>query len=317
MSEPTHILEAALSELDAGRRVALAAIVATRGATPQPAGAMICVDEAARVVGTLGGGCVEAEVRHRAHALLKEARGEVYTFSLDHDSGFEDGMICGGQMDIAVQVLRPHEELAPLRAAVTRLRDGCDATLAIRSVLRERPVEFHLRLDAPPQLVIAGGGHIGRIVARLAALLGFDICAIDDRFEFANAARFPPPMRPVVGDIAATLRDWPIDARTYIVIVTRGHTHDEAALEAVLNSPARYIGMIGSRRKIDLISDELRQRGATNQQLARVRAPIGLDINAVTTEEIAVSIVAQLTQIRRADHAATVEGPFPIAEHAA
>ncbi|RME39326.1 MAG: XdhC/CoxI family protein, partial [Planctomycetota bacterium] len=116
---------------------------------------------------------------------------------------------------------------------------------------------------------------------------------------FANADRFPPPMRPVVGDIEETLRGFPIDASTYVVIVTRGHRHDERALAAVVDSPARYIGMIGSRRKIDVIFDGLRRRGVSGERLARVHAPIGLDIGAVTTDEIALSIAAQLVSVRR------------------
>ena len=117
----------------------------------------------------------------------------------------------------------------------------------------------------------------------------------------------------MVGDIEKTLSGWPIDAGTYVVIVTRGHKHDERALGAVLGSPARYIGMIGSRRKIKIIFDDLRESGTTEQQLERVHAPIGLDMNAVTIEEIAVSIAAELVSVRRADYRQCVEGPTPIA----
>lgn len=315
MSGQIDILEAALRELDAGRGVALAAVVATRGSTPQPPGALLCVDDAAGIVGTLGGGCLEDDARRRARELLARGGGAVLSFDLDHEDG--DGMICGGHMDVLVEALRPGEDRDALAAAVQRLRGGADAELSVRGELGGRPVEFRLRLEAPPNLVIAGGGHVGRLVAELAQRLGFLVSVIDDRVRYANPRRFPPPARPVVGPIAETLRRWPIDARTYIVIVTRGHAHDEGALEAVLASPARYVGMIGSRRKVEAIFAALRDRGATDEQLARVAAPIGLDINAVTTEEIALSIVAQLTRVRRAVRVPLVEGPLPIREPAA
>ena len=120
------------------------------------------------------------------------------------------------------------------------------------------------------------------------------------------------PIRTTVGDITSTLKAWPIDANTYIILVTRGHKHDEAALGAVLDSPARYIGMIGSRRKVKVIRDDLLRAGADESRLSRVHAPIGLDIHAVTTEEIALSMAAQLVSIRRADHHSAVEGPIPV-----
>lgn len=313
MSSTIHVLETLCRELEAGASLALSAVVATRGSTPQPPGALIGVDESARIVGTLGGGCVEADIRRQAQALLREGCGKVLTFRLDHNWGYDDGMICGGEMDVAIQPLHPGDAFA-LRVALAQLREGRHAELTIRAMLHGRPVEYRFRVEAPPELVIAGGGHIGRRVAELGQMLGFRVSIIDDRAEFANSRRFPPPTCPVVGPIASTLRDWPIDSRTYIVIVTRGHMHDEEALEAVLTAPARYVGMIGSRRKIQVIFDDLRQRGATEEQLARVVAPIGLDIHAVTTEEIALSIAAQLTQVRRAGYSAVVQGPFQVAE---
>lgn len=317
LSEPADVIEAALQAAAAGRRVALAAVVATRGSTPQPPGALLCVDEAARVFGTLGGGCVEADVRRHAHHLLTTGRGEVVAFDLDHDDGRDDGMICGGRMEVAIEVLGPARSPSDLVAQLARLRAGSEAEVTIRTHAAERPVEYRVKLAAAPRLVIAGAGHIGRVLAELAHRLGFLVSVIDDRVQFANATRFPPPLNPVVGEIAATLRGWPIDERTYVVIVTRGHAHDEAALEAVLGTTARYVGMIGSARKVRLIFDDLLRRGASPQQLAQVAAPIGLPIHAVTPEEIALSIAAQLTQVRRAERERCVSGPFDVRERPA
>lgn len=306
------ILNKVRDETDANRAVALCAIVTTRGSTPQPAGTMLCVDQAAQITGTLGGGCVEAEVRRRAHEMLAARRSELITFNLDHDFGFDDGMICGGQMDVAVSVISPSDHADVLAAARDRLRAGQAATLPLR--VRSGPglVEYRIHLETAPELLIAGAGHISKILASLAVRLEFRVCVIDDRVEYANAERFPPPIRTIAADIAGALRTWPIGANTYVVIVTRGHKHDETALAAVLDSPGRYLGMIGSRRKIKVIFDDLRRQGAAPEKLNRVHAPIGLDISAVTTEEIALSIAAELVSVRRADRRQAVEGPFAV-----
>ena len=323
-----------MREVGAGRRVALCAVVATRGSTPQPAGVMVAVDEAAGLTGTIGGGCVEADVRRQAHGLLSEAAtdsnpspaehnsgkapgsGSLITFTLDHDFGYDDGLICGGQMDVAIEVLSSSTDVTTFWKAVDRLRGGLDAAVPIRVPTAEGPVEYRIRVEPSPKLVIAGAGHISRILADMTVRLDFTVHVIDDRLEFANAQRFPHPIKPVVGDISGTLAEWPIDAGTYIVVVTRGHKHDEQALEAVLDSPARYIGMIGSRRKIKVIFDDLLHGGASKERLSRVHAPVGLDIGGVTVEEIALSIAAQLVSVRRSERHKAVEGPFPISDAA-
>jgi len=311
----TEVLQAILSEVEAGRSIALCAIVATRGSTPQPAGTMIAVDQAAKITGTLGGGCVEADVRRQAHALLSEsARSKLITFALDQDFGYDDGMLCGGQMDVAASVVTPAADPTLYRQALDSLHAGGSATLPVRVDTGQGRVEYQIRLEAAPELAIAGAGHIGRVLAAIAANLGFRVHVVDDRADYANADRFPPPIRPVVGHIAKTLASWEASAATYVVIVTRGHKHDEAALKAVLGRPFRYVGMIGSRRKIKAIFDDLRNEGATGEQLERVHAPIGLSINSVTVEEIAVSIAAELISVRRAERRRAVEGPVPVSD---
>lgn len=312
---PMHaasILQAVLHELEAGRKVALCVIVATKGSTPQPAGVMVCVDEAARMTGTLGGGCIEADVRRKAHQLLADGHCEVVDFTLDGDFGYDDGMICGGRIDVAICPLGSEDDRTPIREVVGHLLAGRTATLPVCIKIGDEPVMYRIHLEAEPQLIIAGAGHISRVLARIMVPLGFGVHVVDDRAEYANAKRFPPPVLCHVGDIAAALSDFEVGARTYVVIVTRGHRHDEAALEAILGEPARYIGMIGSRRKIKVVFDDLRHRGATEERIARVHAPIGLEIGAVTTEEIAVSIAAQLVSVRREVHADVVEGPIPV-----
>lgn len=307
------VLRKVIDEVEAGRPVALCAIVAARGSTPQPAGTIVCVDRVAHLTGTLGGGCVEADVRRKAHQCLSEKAGRLVTFALDHDFGYDDGMLCGGQMDVALAVYSRREDTVAVADAWQQLNRGLPAEIPLRIAGDTGIVEYCIRIAATPKLVIVGGGHIGRILAQMSVPLGFRVTVLDDRQQFANPDRFPPPITPISGDIAGVLKEWPIDGNTYMVIVTRGHKHDETALRFVIGSPARYIGMIGSRRKIRVIFDDLKHDGVPDAQVARVHAPIGLKIGAVTAEEIALSIAAELVSIRRANRGMEVTGPIVIA----
>ncbi|MDZ7261646.1 MAG: XdhC family protein, partial [candidate division KSB1 bacterium] len=151
-----------------------------------------------------------------------------------------------------------------------------------------------------PQLIIAGAGHIGQAVAHLGSLLDFEVTVIDDRPEFANKERFPEADHILVDDIGKAMQGTPISSDTYIVIVTRGHKNDADALRQCINSEAAYIGMIGSARKIELMRKKFLEEGwATSTQFDRVYAPIGIDIQSKTVQEIAVSIAAQLILVRR------------------
>ncbi|MCD6553996.1 MAG: XdhC family protein [Anaerolineae bacterium] len=158
-----------------------------------------------------------------------------------------------------------------------------------------------------PTLLIVGAGHVAVPVAEIGALLGFRTVVLDDRAEFANEERFPRADELIVGDIPAELSRLPVNAQTHVVIVTRGHAQDEAALQAVLDSPAAYVGMIGSRRKVRTVFDHLRAAGVSEDALARVRAPIGLDIGAETPAEIAVSIMAEIVMLHRGGRGAPLK----------
>jgi xanthine dehydrogenase accessory factor len=154
-----------------------------------------------------------------------------------------------------------------------------------------------------PLLLIGGGGHIGQALALQAALIGFDVTVIDDRPEFTNPALFPEGVTTRCGDIPKEVATIPLDKDTYIVIVTRGHKQDAQALKACIHSPAAYIGMIGSKRKVELVRKNFIESGiATEEESDRVFAPIGVDIGALTVPEIATSIAAQLIAVRRKGH---------------
>jgi xanthine dehydrogenase accessory factor len=158
-------------------------------------------------------------------------------------------------------------------------------------------------LAAPPSLIIVGAGHIAQPLAQLGKLLDFTVTVLDDRPDFANRERFPDADIVKAQPFAEALAETPITADTYIVLVTRGHVHDAACLERVLPSPAPYIGMIGSQRRVRTVMKNLRAKGFSSAELERVYAPIGIDIGAETPAEIALSIAAEIVNLRRGGRA--------------
>jgi len=312
MTGQLKLLESLLDRVQSGAVCALCTIVNTRGSTPQTAGAMLLLHPSGQTEGTIGGGCVEAEVRREALRMLNSRRSGLLTFVLDHDYGWDDGLICGGRLDTVVVSLTHNSQAAPFREAVDRIRRQQRACIPLRITHEGKMLEYRVNIEPTPTLLIAGAGHVGAAVAKLAVGLDFRVVVIDDRADLLDASRLPAPIEAVAGEIQSTLRDWPIDANTYAIVVTRGHNHDEQALHAVIDSTARYIGMIGSRRKIKVIFEDLEDLGVPRSKLDQVHTPIGLNIGAVTVPEIAVSIVAELIHVRRADAVNVVEGPFDL-----
>lgn len=156
----------------------------------------------------------------------------------------------------------------------------------------------------PPTLIIAGAGHVAQPLATLGKLIDFEVVVIDDRPQYANTKRFPQADRVIAAPFRPSLRDWPIDADTFIVLVTRGHSHDVECLLEVIDSPARYIGMIGSKRRVRAVFDLLeREQGIPREKFDRVYAPIGLDIGAETPAEIGVCIIAEIIKVYRGGRA--------------
>src|SRR5262245_36899097 len=336
-----------LAALRAGRPVAWCRLVETRGSTPQKAGAAMLVYDDGSQAGTLGGGCVEAEVKRRALALVAENRADVCQFQLDSDYGWDGGLICGGRMQIAVEPIvgngaAPYFEglseileraggcteaivfdrqTSGLAAPASYLFDAGGAFVAgmrgespppqildpLRS-LSSRPRAYAAHgvayLPVLPRctLVIVGGGHVGKAVADLAAELEFDVWIVDDRPEYVADARFPLAERRVSGPIERVLPELPITGDTYCLIVTRGHSHDQEALFHLADRGARYVGLIGSRRKIKMIFENLAAEGVSREALAKVHAPLGIDIGSQTVPEIAVSICAELVAHRNLGH---------------
>lgn len=343
MSQTMHMLLGDLqTALERQAACVCCQVAATRGSTPQKAGAAMLVFADGRQVGTLGGGCVEAEVRQRALRVLAAGGGrpEVLTFCLDDNYGWDDGLICGGRMTILADPLGS-PLVADYYRCLRRLLEegrGCTQAIALASAfglapgdrflfdaagrlaarttetapppeiaqallpLTERPAPSERRgiayLPILPRitLLIVGAGHVGQAVARLAAEVDFTIWVLDDRAAYANRERFPQAERLLVGEIGPLLQQLTpeLTPSTYGLIVTRGHHHDEEALYHLAATPAGYVGMIGSKRKIKLIFEDLLAKGVPSAALARVHAPLGLAIGSQTVPEIAVSIVAEL-----------------------
>ncbi len=315
MSEPLALFQSLLERLASGCPCALCAVINTRGSTPQVAGALLLVHANGDVEGTVGGGCLEAEVRRKALVMLASQSSCALSFQLDEHGGWDDGLLCGGSLELAVVSFTNLEQAQAIREAVASIRRQERTCVPLRVQQRGKVVEYRLHIAPTPTLLVVGAGHIGVALAKLSVGLNFRVVVLDDRSDLLNPIRLPPPIETVTGDVETLLRQWPIDANTYVVVVTRGHSHDSRALQAVIDSPAKYLGMIGSRRKVQIIFEQLEACGVQGARLQRVHAPIGLKIGAVTVPEIALSIAAELTQVRRAEAYRAVEGPLEIDRH--
>jgi len=350
---------------DQGHRGALCTIISSKGSLPMSGKAKMLVGEDGTMVGTVGGGCLEADVWAEAQRVVKKDTAKIASFILTEQHAGESGLNCGGKVEIFIEPVVPgrlndvFEEVTRLRAqgekgaiatvissrippamkeksklvlradgtAVGALGDGGFLEECVRrkaeEVMREdylTVLQFEVGDDeaqrwgieagetldvfiepivAIPTLYLFGGGHVSLQIAKVAKSVGFKIVVIDDRPGFANQERFPMADETRVEDMDTVFERLPIDDQSYVVAVTRGHQHDEPVIEQAIRTEARYIGMIGSKRKISRMWKKLIERGASRERLAQVHAPIGMEIGADTPEEIAVSIVAQLIQTRR------------------
>jgi xanthine dehydrogenase accessory factor len=238
----------------------------------------------------------------------------------------EGGAIAGGSLgDRALDEIAARHAIALMKderqeIAVARLSElgAWVASLAggiwAEDERRIGDARLLVEISRPPlDLIICGGGHVGQAVAKAGALLDFKITVIDDRPEFSSREKFPDPgVRLITGDFTEALRALKITQASHVVIVTRGHRHDEICLREVIEKPARYIGMIGSRRRATTIREHMRREGVGAEHLRRVHSPIGLDIGAITPEEIALAILAEITLARRGGSGAPkgAEGPM-------
>jgi len=241
----------------AGQRAALATIVHTNGSIPSYESSRMLVREDGSISGTIGGGCVEAEVWAAAKDVMQMESPRKMVFNLNNEASYDNGLICGGTLEVFVEPILPQ-----------------------------------------PVVYLFGGGHVSMAVAKAAHAAGFGIAVVDDRESFANKERFP-----MAQDIHSSYEDAfakiQPNVATYLIIVTRGHKEDMRVLAWAVRTDARYIGMIGSKRKVLSVYKALEEEGYKPEEFERVYAPMGLEIGALSPEEIAISIVAELIAVRR------------------
>jgi xanthine dehydrogenase accessory factor len=292
-------LPAALAE---GRPFALALISGIKGSSPQKKGAKALFFADGRIVGTLGGGCLEAEVQDRARRALLAQKPATFDLVLDHDFGWDDGLICGGK--VCGLILPNAAEAADVWARLSSAREPVrwgvrpDFSIGIAED-SERGWLFEETVHPPCALWIAGSGHIAQAVTPLAHQLDFRVTIFDDRPSLANHNYFPPPTNFRVDAWEKLLAESLPQRPTFGLIVTRGHQHDALVLREWINRPFAFLGMIGSSRKKRLIFNRfIEERLATEAQLNRVACPVGVSIDATSVHEIAVSIMAQYVHER-------------------
>lgn len=238
--------------------VALVTVVGAQGSTPQRPGARMLVFADGTVDGTIGGGCVEAEMARRARLAIESGSPALTTYDLTPEQAGEEGLVCGGRMEVFIE---------PLKAA--------------------------------PDLAILGAGHVARPLCSLSAGAGFKVSVLDDREKYATAERFPEAERVVVSGFESAGATLGLTPRSFVVVVTRGHRGDAAAIASCLGLRPRFLGLLGSKAKMVHVFENLVQRGFSSEDLMRVETPVGVEIGAETPEEIAVSIVARLIAVRR------------------
>jgi xanthine dehydrogenase accessory factor len=315
-----NVWKTAAELIRAGQSGALATVARVRGSTPVPAGTKMLVGAEGRLIGSVGGGCVEADVIGAALAAQANRRPALLTHHLNADLAGDLGLSCGGTVDVFVEPLIADEPYVRVLEAAAEadsglVRTATDWTGATPVKTFEARPHARLsgspatltrdgrfmeeRLTQPLRVFVFGAGHVGAALAYAAAAAGFRVVVIDDRPDYADPSRFGADITAFAGEVDAALARYPLTAADAVVIATRGHRNDAAILERIATSPAGYVGLLGSKRKKIVVTKGLTAAGVPAKSLARVRVPVGLAIGAVTPEEIAVSVVAELIAWRR------------------
>ncbi|MBI4481441.1 MAG: XdhC family protein [Acidobacteria bacterium] len=243
-----------------GEPAALVSLIGAKGSLPRKDAAKMLVRRDGSFVGSIGGGCTEAEAWQHARKVIESGEATALTFHLTQDDAAESGLLCGGTMEVYIEPIYPD-----------------------------------------PVLYIFGAGHIAQPLCKIASMVGFQVVVADDRPMFANRDRFPDAHEILAeNDFEEIFPKVKVNEYSYIVIVTRGHRHDLTVLRWAVQTDARYIGLVGSKRKIAILFKEVEQAGIQVERMDRIYTPIGLEIGSETPEEIAVSVAAELIALRKA-----------------
>ena len=314
-----RIPEIALDWHRDGRGAALATVIETWGSAPRQAGSQLAISGAGEIMGSVSGGCVEGAVVVEALDALKDGQPRVLTYGVSDETAFNVGLACGGTIRVLVEPVgpaMPEDLLAAIVAARAARRplaygvvpgdwsrrllgpdDLPDRFRTDRSGMEDSG-EFIALFNPPLRMLIVGAVHVAQALVPMARLAGYDPVVIDPRAAFASDARFPDTRLNLEWPDDALLAEG-LDARTAVVTLTHDSKLDDPAILTALASPVFYLGCLGSTRTHAKRLDRLRAAGTTESQLARIHAPVGLDIGAKTPAEIAVSVLAQVTRVLR------------------
>ncbi|MBQ8536181.1 MAG: xanthine dehydrogenase accessory protein XdhC [Clostridia bacterium] len=298
----THLIY----ELQAGRDCELVTVVSHQGSTPRGQGAQMLMGAQRRITGTVGGGNVEFQSEKKAMALLKEQKGDLVEYALHTDVKENIGMICGGDVTMHFQYVKANQaNMAFAKALLDSISaheakylnlyaDGSPMTLTDQA----DPKAYSLPLPVGERAVIFGAGHCGLALASILHMVGFHVTVVDNRPELLTPERFPQAKQLICGDLENISDHIQITPEDYAVIMTNAHTYDFVLQAQLLRSPMAYLGVIGSRRKKASVDARLRKVGITDEMIQTVHSPIGIEIDAVTPEEIAVSIAGEMVKVR-------------------
>ena len=292
-----------------GEDIAIATVIETWGSSPRPLGSKMLVTRSGKMAGSVSNGCIEGAVFEEAQKVLKTRKPKVAAFGVSDDVAFGVGLACGGHIEVYIEPLEAvHEQLRamvnrnePVTLRTNLVSGEADLIegLALGGELPRREGDVFVEpFRRPAHLVIIGAIHIAIPLHRLAKLMGYRVTVIDARAKFATKERFPEADELMVAWPDEAMSKIPIDSSTYIVVLTHDPKFDLPALRSVLKKDPGYIGAIGSRKTNQNRFDALRKEGFTEEQLARVHGPIGLDLGGRGAEETALGILAEITAVR-------------------
>ena len=330
------IYEVIQGYMDEGKTGSIATIISRDGSSPRDVGAKMFIGEDGNIHDTIGGGSLEYEVQKQAISTMGTIKPQFIKIKMDSEEVASDGMICGGNVEIFLEpTLEKHRQLYQrleyleksgekgvlitsfwgefqktliendMKITGDQMDTGSDYTLFqkyISNITPQVTSETLIETIHPsPPLYIFGAGHVSQFIAPLATNVGFQVTVIDDREEFANRERFPDAYDVRVEEFQGVFDHLAFTGEEYVVIVTRGHQYDRDVLEKSLQRETNYLGMIGSKRKVQMILEQMVEYGYDKKKVNGVYSPIGLSIKAETPQEIAVSIVAELIKVRRSE----------------
>ena len=328
-----NIYEIICDYLDKNNTGILATVIKRTGSAPREVGAKMFIGEDGKTFGTVGGGLLEAGAYKEALAIMHKNVTKTFTVNMDADTISSKDMLCGGDVDVLlepvtilhhdvyrqIEVIRKNKQRALIvtgfgKGVLTKtlfdkegnitgdiLDDQTINQIKVLPRLKKPSLAegyFADPIGAPLPLYLFGAGHVSLYIAKIAKIADFDITVIDDRKEFANHERFPDADAIVVTNVHDAFYCLDFTGDEFVVIVSRSHEQDAEILEEALKRETRYMGMIGSKRKVKIITDGMKEKGFSEAIIGNIHAPIGIPIDAETPQEIAISIVAELVKIK-------------------